>query len=115
MMTLQLTIGLGLKRYFIKANHDANMYQLCGIALIFQDINFLKTAVTKRGFSCQELYGNVTLNEFRCKLKKIVNKIEHDVAPTGIFMLAISCHGTDNDELLFSDDTKQKASRSVDE
>ena len=45
----------------------------------------------------------------------IINKIEHDVAPTRIFMVAISCHGTDNDELLFSDDTKQKASRSVDE
>ena len=114
-MTLQLTIGLVQKRYFILANPDAYIiYQVCGIALIFQDINFLKTAVTKRGFNCQELYGNVTLNEFRCKLKNIINKIEHDVAPTGIFMLAISCHGTDNDELLFSDDTQQKSSRSVD-
>ena len=57
----------------------------------------------------------MTLNEFRYKLKQIINKIEKDDAPAGIFMLAISCHGTDNDELSFSDDTQQKASRSVDE
>ena len=69
----------------------------------------------RRGFNCQDLYGRVTLKEFRCKLRKIINKIENDVASTGIFMLAISCHGTDNDELSFSDDTQQKASRSVDE
>ena len=30
-----------------------------------------------------------------------------------MFMMAISCHGTENDELLFSDDTSHKTSRLV--
>jgi len=74
----------------------------------------LKTAVEKRGFDCQGLYGRVTLNEFRHKLDAIIDKIENQVGQSGMFMMAISCHGTDNDELLFSDDTNQRTPRWVD-
>ena len=78
-----------------------------------KDNNLLKDAVEKRGFDCQGLFGRVTLKEFRRKLDEIINKIENDVRRSGMFMMAISCHGTDNDELLFSDDTSRKTSRSV--
>ena len=65
----------------------------------------------KRGFLCQELFGRVTLNDFRRKLNEIISQIEKTKSESGMFMLAISCHGTENDELLFSDDTKNRLSR----
>ena len=65
----------------------------------------------KRGFDCKELFGRVTLNEFRRKLEEIIDRIEKHVSRSGMFMLAISCHGTENDELLFSDETKHRTSR----
>lgn len=46
------------------------------------------------------------MNEFRNKLAEIITKIVNVTKPVGIFMIAISCHGTDNDEILFSDDTR---------
>ena len=65
----------------------------------------------KRGFVCHPLFGRVTLKEFHSKMAQIISKIENDIEPAGIFILAISCHGIDNDEMLFSDDTNTTISR----
>ena len=62
------------------------------------DHQLASEVLERRGFEVISMVGRVTKKEFTKKLKEI-----RDRRDIGLFMLVVSSHGDDNDNVMFSD------------
>ena len=77
---------------FDKSEHDRKYTE--------NDYQQASEVLKRRGFEIISMVGRVTKNEFTKKLKEIRNR--RDI---GLFMLVVSSHGDENDNVMFSDNS----------
>lgn len=72
-----------------------------------KDNSNLESVLKQRGFNMNMISGRVTSRDFKQELSNVLQKI--DEKRVSSFLLALSCHGVD-DELLFSDNSRYEIS-----
>ena len=77
---------------FDKSEHDREYTE--------NDYKQADEVLKRRGFEVISLVGRVTKNNFKEKLKEIKRRID-----IGLFMLVVSSHGDENDNVMFSDNS----------
>ena len=77
---------------FDKSEHDRKYTE--------NDYQQASEVLKRRGFEVISMVGRVTKNDFSKKLKEIRKRTD-----IGLFMLVVSSHGDENDNVMFSDNT----------